>query len=292
MMRDRKDRSANWIIESHGDSLLRLAKVSGFTSWQASSTVMSFPKQMPDGLLDVTFPNRPGPDPFLIEIETYPDQETATQLRDDAAMVILTRGVLPDILLIVLHPKGNLIGSPEQVLASAHGLSDLRLRIRVVNLWTIPAAELLAANDVGLIPWLPLTDFSGTPESLLQICKERIERDASPEEKGNLLAGTRAMAEMKYNSPQLLSLLGEQSMTMQKVWDQSPFIQRIKAEAARNTTRRHILHSLEKRFGQIPEDLAAHLQTIDDQVKLDALFDSAVECASLEVFRAALTDAR
>jgi hypothetical protein len=163
MTRDRKDRSANWIIERHGDSLLRLAKISGFTSWQASSTVMSFPKQIPDGLLDVTFPNRSGPDPFLIEIETYPDQKTATQLRDDAAMVLLTRGVLPDILLIVLHPKGNLVVSSEQVLASAHGLSELRLRIHVINLWTVPAAELLAANDVGLIPWVPLADFAGSP---------------------------------------------------------------------------------------------------------------------------------
>jgi hypothetical protein len=162
MERERKDRSASWIIERHGDSLLRLAKVSGFTSWKASSTVMSFPKQMPDGLLDVTFPNRSGPDPFLIEIETYPDQETSAQLRDDAAMVLLTRGVLPDILLIVLHPKGNLVVSPEQVLASAHGLSELRLRIHVVNLWTVPAAELLAANDVGLIPWVPLADFTGS----------------------------------------------------------------------------------------------------------------------------------
>ncbi len=290
MTRERKDRSASWIIERHGDSLLRLAKIYGFTSWQATSTVMSFPKQMPDGLLDVTFPNRPGPDPFLIEIETYPDQETAAQLRDDAAMVLLTRGVLPDILLIVLHPKGNLVVSPEQVLASAHGLSELRLRIHVVNLWTVPAVELLAANDVGLIPWVPLADFSGSPQSLLQMCQDRIEQQAKPDEKANLLAATCAMAEMRYNTTQLLSLLGEQAMTMQKVFDASPFIQRIKAESARNTTRKHILHTLEKRMGSVPEDLAAHLRTIDDEKKLDCLHDVAIECANLDVFRAALTE--
>ena len=79
-------------------------------------------------------------------------------------------------------------------------------------------------------------------------------------------------------------------MTMQKVWDQSPFIQRIKAEAVRNTSRRHILHALDKRLGPVPEDLAAHLQTIEDETKLDRLLDTAIECASVEEFRAALTE--
>ncbi len=47
MTRDRKDRSANWIIERHGDSLLRLAKISGFTNWRPAQTVLSFPKGNP-----------------------------------------------------------------------------------------------------------------------------------------------------------------------------------------------------------------------------------------------------
>jgi hypothetical protein len=49
MTRDRKDRAGNWIIDSHGISLLRLANITGFTDWQSSSAVLSFPKQMPDG---------------------------------------------------------------------------------------------------------------------------------------------------------------------------------------------------------------------------------------------------
>jgi hypothetical protein len=290
MTRERKDRSASWIIESHGDSLLRLAKIPVFTSWRAGSTVMSFPKQVPDGLLEVTFPNRSEPDPFLIEIETFPNSDTAGQLLDDAAMVLLTRGVLPDILLVVLCPKGNLSISPQQIISSAHGLSDLRLKVHVINLWTVPTSELLAANDVGLIPWAPLTDYAGTPESLLQTCRDRIEQQAAPKEKGFLLAATRVMAETRYNNPQLLSLLGEHAMGLQELFDASPFIQGIKAEAARNNTRKLILHTLEKRLGPVPEDLAAHLRTIDDEIKLDRLHDAAIECASLEVFRAALTE--
>ena len=162
MARDRKDRSANWIIERHGGSVLRLANITNFTSWQAAATVMSFPKQIPDGLLDVTFPDRSSPDPFLIEVETDPGADIAEQLRRDAAMVLLARGVLPDILLLVLARKGKLSMPEDQTIRSAHGLAELHLRIRVVNLWTLSANELLAAHDVGLIPWVPLTDYTGS----------------------------------------------------------------------------------------------------------------------------------
>jgi predicted transposase YdaD len=289
MTRDRKDRSANWIIERHGDSLLRLAKVSGFTSWRPAQTVLSFPKQMPDGLLDVSFPGRPAPDPFLIEIESYPAAETSTQIRDDAAMTILTRGVLPNILLVVLFPKGNATTDPEHVMHSSHGMSELRLKITVINMWMIPAEELIAANDVGIIPFVPLTAYSGPPEALLQRCAERIEQQAPQEEKGNLLATTHVMAEMRYNNADLLKLLGGQAMTMQKVFDASPTIQRIKAETAREIARKYIVHRLEKRFA-VPEDLAAHLRTIENQVELDRLLDLAFECDNLDVFRGAVAE--
>ena len=288
MERQRKDRSANWIIEHHGDSLLRLAKISGFTSWRPAHTVLSFPKQTPDGLLDVIFPDRPAPDPFLIEIESYPAAETATQIRDDAAMTILTRGMLPNILLVVLFPKGSLTTEPEQVMHSSHGLSELRLRITVINMWTIPAEELLAANDVGIIPFVPLTAYSGPPEALLQRCAERIEEQASPEEKGNLLATTHVMAEMRYNKLDLLKLLGGNPMTMQKIFDASPTIQRIKADAERERSHKYILQLLEKRFEVVPEDLAAHLRSIEDQQRLDSLHDFVVECSDIEAFRVAM----
>ena len=44
-----------------------------------------------------------------------------------------------------------------------------------VNLWTVPAERLLQANEVGLLPWLPLTHFDTAPEVLLRECRERID---------------------------------------------------------------------------------------------------------------------
>jgi hypothetical protein len=115
-------------------ALLRLAPIGPVLDWRAGQTVLAFPKQIPDGLLDVTFSDQPAPEPFLIEIETYPEQDTLDQIRKDVAMVLLTRGVVPDVLLLVLCPKGNLAIAPEQIVHSARGLTELRLKVHVVNL--------------------------------------------------------------------------------------------------------------------------------------------------------------
>ncbi len=80
-------------------------------------------------------------------------------------------------------------------------------------------------------------------------------------------------------------------MTMQKIFDASPTIQRIKAEAEGERSRKHIMHWLEKRFEAVPEDLAAHLRTIENQGEVDRLLDLAIECDHLDAFRAALVDA-
>jgi hypothetical protein len=288
MARDRKDRSANWIIERHGGSMLRLANITNFVKWQPAANVLTFPKQIPDGLLDVTFADRPAPDPFLIEVETFPGGDTAAQIRNDAAMVLLARGVLPDILLVILAPKGNLDVPSSQVIQSSHGLTELHLRIRVIKLWTLSADDLLATDDVGLIPWVPLTAFSGSPEALLQMCRERIEKQALPTQKANLLATTHVMAEMRYNDLDLMKLLGVSPMSMQDVIDASPWIRSIKADTARETATHMILRRLRKRFGAVPEDVGAHLRSVNDQQRLDSLLDAACDCADLEGFRAAL----
>lgn len=311
MARDRKDRSVSWFMAHHGGSLLRLAPIGPFLDWRASQTVLAFPKQIPDGLLDVTFPDQPVPEPFLIEIETYPEQGTLDQIRKDVAMVLLTHGVLPDVLLLVLCPKGNLAIAPEQIIQSARGLTELRLKVHVVNLWTVPAEELLAAGDVGLIPWVPLARYDGPPEVLLRQCRERIEQQARPEEKENLVAITRVMAETRYNDSQWLSLLGGPIMTIDKVLLQTPAGQRFLAEKerqfaekerqfaaeserrlaeiARETVRKDVVRVLRKRFGSVPEEIAGLLRAIPEQHQLEDLHDLAVVCPDLEAFRQALS---
>jgi len=62
-------------------------------------------------------------------------------------------------VVLFLHPKRNIEAAGAVNLRSRQGWTDWRLSWRIAKLWEIPAEELLAASDVGLIPWVPLTQF-------------------------------------------------------------------------------------------------------------------------------------
>lgn len=296
MARDRKDRSSIWYIEHYGGALLSLAHLTGVVRWQAAQNVLGFPKQMPDGLLDVTFAGKTTPDPFLIEIEAYPDQETMEQIRRDLAMVMLTRNVIPDMLVVVLLPKGNLRIDPEHIAASAHGWTELQVKVRVVNMWEVSAGELLAGDDVALVPWAPLARYDGSPRRLLEQCRERIESAAPPEKQANLLAVTQVMAAARYNDVELLSILGDRIMSLEEALLKLPAGLRLQAklekqgekQGERKSARKYIRSLLRTRFGDVPSDLTRQLRAIEDQKKLDELHKLAAMCPDLAAFRAAL----
>jgi hypothetical protein len=149
----------------------------------------------------------------------------------------------------------------------------------VVELWTLPAEELLVANDLGLIPWVPLTYFDGPPEPILERCRERIDKQAPPAERTNLLAVTQILARLRYNDTQLLAILGGTQIMIE-----SPLIQELMAQR----DQRAILKFLETRFGAIPPEVAARLRGVLDEQKLDELIQFAAACPDLESFRVRL----
>ena len=182
-MRDDKDRSSKWMIDHHGDGLFRLAGVTGFRAWRAVQPEVVQPRQLPDGLLEVSFPDQETPDWFLVEIATYPERRVEEQALRDALLVYLDRRVLPEVITLVLHPKGAFRLTGRERLDSRLGMTQVTWGWRVIELWTLPARDLLAAGDVGLVPWATLAQFDGPPEVLLQECQTRIEQLARPEEK-------------------------------------------------------------------------------------------------------------
>ena len=58
--------------------------------------------------LEVLLDGQTEPDLFLVEVATYPETRVHDQLARDAALVWLERRVLPEVLTLVLHPRGNL----------------------------------------------------------------------------------------------------------------------------------------------------------------------------------------
>jgi hypothetical protein len=138
----------------------------------------------------------------------------------------------------------------------------------------------MATNESGPNPLL-------VPKSGIVRCDaaERKQNRASREK----LAATQVMAEMRYNDPKLLSLLGGSGMWLEKLFEESPSASSWMKENVRKTTRGHIIRVLSKRFHSVPDDLVAWLNTINDQEKLESLHDIGLECVDLEAFRVAMS---
>src|SRR5271157_1971962 len=278
------DKSSKWLIQHHGDSILRMAGIVGIETWRPLQAEVVHPRQLPDGLIEVLLQGQFEPSLFVLELATYPESRIAEQVLRDMTLVYLDRRVVPDVITLVLHPRGNLQVTGSLEMMSPGGMTQWSVRWKVVQLWSIPAETLLDAHDVGLVPWVPLTHFDGPPEPIFQQCRARIDEEAPPEERENLLAVTQVLAGLRYNEVGLFQLLGGRDAMIE-----SPVLQELKAEwtreAARETKRRTIVDFLVARFGPQAEEIATHLETIADDARLKELVKLAAVCSDLPSFR-------
>ncbi len=281
------DRTSKWLIQHHGDAILRLAGVADLDSWRPLQAELVQPRQLPDGLVEARRAGQADPELFVLEIATYPDPRLLEQVLRDMTLVYLDRRTLPEVLVLVLHPKGRQKASGTQELRSPLGWTQWHASWRVVELWTLAAEELLAAGDVGVVPWVPLTHFAGPPGPVLRRCRERIDREAPPEERANLLAVTQVLTRLRYNDRRLLTILGGELAMIE-----SPLLQEFEAKATLRATlkarREDILEVLEARFGPVPPDLPHALQAIEEERNLGPLVKEAACCRDLDSFRARL----
>src|SRR5262249_6903350 len=147
------DRSSKWLIQHHGDAILRLAGVEDLVTWRPLQAEVVQPRASPtswvpaDGLLEVRRRGRRRPQRFVVEVATYPERRVAEQTVRDALLVYLNYRVAPDGLVLVLRPKGRFRVPASVTLPGEEGWSELNLRWRVVELWTVPAEELLATGE-------------------------------------------------------------------------------------------------------------------------------------------------
>jgi hypothetical protein len=274
------DTSSKWLIENHGDSILRLGGARGIVWWKALQTDLVQTRRLPDGLLEAKLRGRAKPVRFLVEVSTYPYPRLSKQAVDGSMLVFLARGELPEVLTLILHPGGRARPTGTIELASPQGWTRWRVNWKVVELWTIPAADLLAANDLGLIPWVPLAKIDGPPEPIFQECRRRIDREAGIGQRENLLAVTQFLAGLNYNDPKLFQILGGR-----KAMIESPIIKELVADGERAGQRRTILRVLVARFGPGAREMRFALNTITDDKKLDELTDLSATCPDLEAFK-------
>jgi hypothetical protein len=279
MARGQFDKSSKWLLQNHGRGILFLGGIRNVRSCRAMQAELVQPSKLPDGLLEVRVRGREKPLYALVEVATYPERRVLEQALGDPTLAYQQLRTLPELLILVLAPKGQYRVPEEYEIESELGLSRLWCGWTTRELWTLSADELLAAGDVGLVPWVPLTSFTGPPEELLRRCRERIEREAPPAVQANLLTVSQVLAQLKFTDPGLLNLLGGRGAMIE-----SPLIREIIAESKQEV----IAEFLSARFGTIPRDVTTRLRSVQDPKRLKRLTRLAAQCPDLETFRAEL----
>jgi hypothetical protein len=185
MSRQEFDKSSKWMIQKHGDSILYLAGIHEKPRWKALQAELVQARQLPDGLIEAHFKGQKNPDYFLVEIASRREKRIPKQVLGDLILGYQYLGKLPELIVVVLSPKGQIPIAGNHHLESRLKLASVTFTWTVVKLWEIPAEDLLAANDVGLIPWVSLSKFDDAPETILKLCRERIEQQAPFSERDN-----------------------------------------------------------------------------------------------------------
>jgi hypothetical protein len=283
------DKGSKWLIQHHGDAIIRLAGARGITSWKPLQAEPVHPRRLPDGMIEVRRRGRPRPTLFVLEISTYPYRRLAKQAADDALLVYLERGAVPEVAAIVLRPRGQRPVPRELIVRSEESTTRIHVEWKVVEVWKVPATELLATGDVGPIPLVPLAHFDGPLDPILLECRERIERDAPPGQRENLRVVTHFFAGLKYNDPRLFQKLGGQKAMFKTG---SPLLREIVEEETRKAARKArrgmaesaVTTVLAARFGPEAGEAKADLKAISDE-GLKELLRLASTCPDLASFR-------
>ena len=196
------DKSSKYLIQRQARGILALGGATGVRSARALASELVQPRQLPDGLLEVFFDGRKQPDHVLVEVATYPEKRALRQAMADLTLAQqYLKGVLPELLVLVLCPKGKQRIPDEHPVRSRLGWSKLVEGWKVVELWTVPAEGLLAATDAGVLPWATLTRYDGPPADLLERCRDRIEQLAAPADRTDLLAVAQVLGGSSFPSP-------------------------------------------------------------------------------------------
>lgn len=252
------DKSSKWLISHHGGSLLRLGGWTDVVRWRALPGEVAQPRRFPDGIVEATFAGASEPALVGIEIATYSDRRVAEQMLRNLLLIYSDNGVMPEMMVVVLQPKGDVDVADHIERIGPTGATRLAASWRVVRMWELQAEELLAAGDVGLVPWVPLTRFEGPVEPLLRRCRERLD-DAPAGERANLLAVSQVLTGLRFKSRALLELFGGNQAMIE-----SPVIEELLLSRDLYTRRMVLLESLADELGAVPEDVRVSVDCIDD----------------------------
>lgn len=279
MPKQRYDITSKWLLQNQGRGVLQVGGLAGVRRCEPMPGEIVQSRRYPDGLLRAFLAGDAKPHHVLVEIATYAEKRALKQALDDLTLAYSALDHLPEMLMLVLRPKGQFRIAGKHTIRSKLGLSELDVTWRTVELWTLPAEQFLAAGDVGMIPWVPLMQFDGRPEALLELCADKIEPEASARQQADLLVVAQVLTELRFPDPAFAAFFGGR-----KPMIESPLLQRMMAERSHEL----IAEVLKARFNNFPRDVSKHLLEIVDEKKLKHLTRLAAKCPDLDSFRDAL----
>ena len=282
MARQPYDIGSKWMLHNQGKGVLQVGGLEHVRRCEPMPGEIAQNRRYPDGLLQVFIGNNPKPHHALIEIATYPERRALKQALDGVTLAYSALDHLPEMLMLVLRPKGRYRVAGKHRIQSTLGLTRLEVAWRVIELWTLPAERFLAEGDVGVVPWVPLMHFDGPPEVLLERCADKINREARVRDQDGLRVVSEVMAQLRFPGSELWRIFtGAQNVI------ESPLVQQWKAEAVHEV----ILDLLKDRFTTVPRDVSKQLRAIVKEKKLRELGRLAMKCRDLDAFRDAMLKA-
>jgi predicted transposase YdaD len=148
-------------------------------------------------------------------------------------------------------------------------------RYRVVRLWELSAASLLA-GDLGIMPLAPLTD-EATPSlpAVIRRLDERAHAEAPAEVANKLLAAAYVLMGLRY-TPELIQQVFQGITTM----EESTTYQYIISQGAIREVRRLLLRLGRRRFGPPDTQTVAAIEAIADLDSLERLTERLLDTSS------------
>jgi hypothetical protein len=282
------DKAGKWLTQHQTLSVLHLAGVQNVISCRPRPPEMVQPGQLPDGLIEATLAGREQPVYYLIEFATKAERRLTRQLARDMMMVYLNFGVVPEVLAIILNQSGRYRAESSFDYRSPSGHCRVTGNWNVTELWRLPADQLLAMNDVGLIPWVPLTAFEQPAEVIVRECKERIDRFAPADQHGEFLIVTAVLTDLRFKDRRLLEILGGKNLVaasspLKQIFDE------FYEDKVVEVRQEDILEFLKARFKKIPVPITRAIKATKDSERLDALVKLCGTCASLREFESVLS---
>jgi hypothetical protein len=275
------DHGTKRIAESAGRQLARIAGVDCAT-WEPLEGTLPITVEL---LADRAFlATKPG-ERFVVYFEFYTTWDTEAPWDILAKSALLSRREkVPTICVVfVLHPKGH---KPQggQIRLEAVGKVTQFVALHEVLLWE-QRPEPWWDQEPGLMALYPLCHHGEDPEAAIRHAAAAIEANATDVmERRDFLTFLGIYAKLKYPLVNAANIIGREKMR------ESLFAQEWVEEGSLITRRADILRVLRSRLKLTQtEEFTPLLDLIKEPDRLDHLLDVALECATLDEFRAALS---